>query len=100
MIEQPPDFFSSDEAQCRQLGIDAVRIMNPEDRDIIAENAARAVCSDCIFIENCREWGMSHDQVGVLGGMTWRERHNLTLKIRRERNKMRKHCLGTEPDYE
>lgn len=99
MVEQPPDFFTSDDINCRQLGIDAIRIMNPEDRDTAGEDAARMVCSDCIYIEPCREWGMTHNQVGVLGGMTERERTNLKHKIRRERSKVRR-CAGTEPPYD
>lgn len=98
MVEQPPDFFASDDAQCRQLGFEAVRLMNPEDRDIAAENAAKSVCESCVFIEPCREWGMTHSLVGVMGGMTSRERHNIHLKIRRE-HRRRATCDGVEPPY-
>jgi hypothetical protein len=85
----PPEF---DQGNCRELGMDALRIMYPDDGDLAGEVIAKAVCENCVVIEPCRELGKKEPE-GVWGGMTPRERRTFA----RNKAKFRKLHGNSQP---
>jgi len=46
-------------------------------------NAARRICNTCPYKEPCLEWAVVHDEMGIWGGTTQKERrvHRRKLKV-------------------
>jgi hypothetical protein len=88
-FEQPPDFFLSNEAECRKLGIDSLDVMFPEHDNKVALAIGKSVCDGCLFQEPCFDYGMSHlNEVGLYGGYDDVERryiHRKKLRAERQR---------------
>jgi WhiB family redox-sensing transcriptional regulator len=49
-------------------------------------NAARRMCAGCPYKQPCLEWAVEHDEMGIWGGTTAKERrvHRRALKSRKE----------------
>lgn len=47
----------------------------PERGDSTAE--AKAMCGICPVMQQCREWGLKHERIGIWGGLSERERRRL-----------------------
>jgi WhiB family redox-sensing transcriptional regulator len=49
-------------------------------------NAARRMCAGCPYKQPCLEWAVVHDEMGIWGGTTAKERrvHRRALKSRKE----------------
>jgi hypothetical protein len=78
-----PPFRGDPRALCRYL----------EDPDVMypvhgsQNGAAKRVCKPCPLKDECGEWAIKHDEFGVWGGLSEKERR----KIRKER------CKAGEP---
>ena len=49
-------------------------------------SAARRMCAGCPYKQPCLEWAVEHDEMGIWGGTTAKERrvHRRALKSRKE----------------
>lgn len=63
-----PDFGS--EAAC--FGQDTELFYSDDTKDIAA---AKAICADCPLIQECATWAVQHEEFGVFGGLSAKERN-------------------------
>lgn len=68
------------EAACRGSGLDWF----PSRHDLRAEAAAINVCRTCPHQVECLAWAVEHDECGIWGGVTERERRRVRDRGRRE----------------
>ena len=68
------------EAACRGSGLDWF----PSRHDLRAEAAAINVCRTCPHQAECLAWAVEHDECGIWGGVTERERRRVRDRGRRE----------------
>lgn len=69
-------------ALCREVGVEFFYPDEDNPRDITMYSAARKICSNCEVKDECLEWAVKHENFGMWGGTTPRER----ATIRRKRN--------------
>lgn len=66
---------------CLEIGPDA---FHPYGSDHEQVAYAKQVCTGCLFLEECREFAVSHDVLGIWGGTSYadrrRERRQLGIK--------------------
>lgn len=85
-----PDFFTKGEPPCASTDPDAF-FPDPETPNS-AEIAklAKKTCSTCIYKDECLEWALKSDEIGIWGGTTEAERRRMKrgiiLKPRRTYN--------------
>lgn len=69
----------------------STRIFFPDD-DETPDPRALALCARCPIREDCLEWALTHDEVGIWGGLTDPQR----VAINRRRHRVR--CPGCTSD--
>jgi WhiB family redox-sensing transcriptional regulator len=79
-----PIWFSSSDRVCASVDL---QVMYPEQGDDKALAIAKSVCSECVFIDPCRDYAMRNHEQGVWGGTDERDRRS----IQREITKFRRH---------
>lgn len=70
------------QANCRGI---LTNIFFPEENEVLVGAAAKKVCRRCPVKEECLQWALDHDEVGIWGGTTDAQRDS----IRRKRHRVR-----------
>lgn len=70
------------EALCREVGTEFFYTSEDNQTDTSIYSFARKICAGCRVREACLEWGVKHEEHGMWGGLTPRERQ----AIRKSRN--------------
>ena len=84
-MRKPWDF---EEPLCAEVGTDPFFARDPDDiksglgHDNYRE--ARKICSECVHVTECAEWGIAYEKHGMWGGLTPSDRAN----IRKRTNKV------------
>lgn len=76
------DFPDLSQALCREVGTEFFYTEEGKETDISVYSLGRKICAGCRVREACLEWGVQHEEHGLWGGLTPRERQ----KIRKSRN--------------
>jgi hypothetical protein len=71
---------------CRQPDLDPDTFFPPGSGEMAAR-AAKKICFHCPVVSRCRDWALTHDEFGVWGGMTERERKRLRHQARHNRRR-------------
>lgn len=72
-----PDFFDKGRPKCSEVDPD-IFFPEPDQPNAGATiREAKRVCETCPYLEECREWAISHGEMGIWGGTTETERRRL-----------------------
>lgn len=74
-----------DEGNCAAIGASAVALFYS--LDPVTIDRAKAVCSGCPVRQDCLDYALEHNELGVWGGVGERERRTMKRRLQRERTK-------------
>lgn len=85
-----PDFFTKGEPPCASTDPDAF-FPDPESPNSVEmAKLAKKTCSTCFYKDECLEWALKSDEIGIWGGTTEAERRRMKrgiiLKPRKQYN--------------
>lgn len=75
-----PAWLTSPDRNCADVDVGT---MYPPEGDERAEAIARSICTDCVFVDLCRDYAIRMHEQGTWGATTPKDRRTIMRKIQR-----------------
>lgn len=78
-----PDFHEKGKPRCAETDPDMF-FPEPDSRYLESTiRIAKDICTRCPYVEECLEWALSHNEIGIWGATTEKERQLIRRRARK-----------------